>query len=38
VDSVREALVLFALFVAMVAVGAVVIGALVWFTLHGLLA
>lgn len=37
VDSVRETLVLFALFLAMVALGSAVIGLLVWFTLHGLL-
>lgn len=37
-DSVKETLVLFGLFLAMVALGSGVIGLLVWFTLHGLLA
>ena len=36
-DQLREALYLFGLFLAMVALGSAMVGALLWFTLHGLL-
>ena len=36
-DGIKETLVLFALFLAMVALGTMLMGAVLWFTIHGLL-